>query len=219
MAKRKLKITASEESIAKLKKALKAGAPLFVALEFAGISKTTFYYWVAMYSITLEAKNQDELENLRADEFGVSINQIKEMASDASPTKRSAMGVFIEPSAESMLQYRNNKNFQKFADECYQIVHDCNEARAEVALNHLGTILKSTVDKRVSASGSMWFLERTFSDYFSKPNEKTKEELEEKVPVQKVEVEFIDANKKEDKDRIKNMEELILHEQKGVGES
>ena len=118
-----------------------------------------------------------------------------------------------------MLQYRNNKNFQKFEDECYQIVHDCNEARAEVALNHLGTILKSTVDKRVSASGSMWFLERTFSDYFSKPNEKTKEELEEKVPVQKVEVEFIDANKKEDKDRIKNMEELILHEQKGVGES
>lgn len=199
----------------KLKKALRVGSPLPIALESCGISKTTYFYWVAMYSIVVEAKSQDELEELRANECGISIDEIKNLAAQNSPVKKSAMGAFVEPSAESLLQYRNNRQFRNFANECYEIIKECNEARAEAALGHIGSIVKSVTDKRVNASGSMWFLERTFADYFSKPSEKAKEEEINKVPVEKVQVEFIDANTKENKERIKNMEELILSEQKG----
>lgn len=199
----------------KLKKALRVGSPLPIALESCGISKTTYFYWVAMYSIVVEAKSQDELEELRANECGISIDEIKNLAAQNSPVKKSAMGAFVEPSAESLLQYRNNRQFRNFANECYEIIKECNEARAEAALGHIGSIVKSVTDKRVNASGSMWFLERTFADYFSKPSEKAKEEEINKVPVEKVQVEFVDANTKENKERIKNMEELILSEQKG----
>lgn len=214
MAKKKLEITASEEEIEKLKKTLTSGAPLQIALQFAGISQATYFYWVAMYSIVEEAKSQDELELLRANQYGVSIDNIKDIAASACPTKKTSMGAFIEPSAESLLKYRNNKTFRAFANKCYEIVKDCNEARAQAALGHISTIIKSTKDKRVNASGSMWFLERTLSDFFSKPSEKVKEDELNKAPIEKVTVEFVDPNTKENKDRIKEMEELILNEQK-----
>ena len=219
MPRKKLTISATDEEIEKLKKALKAGAPLNIALQFANIPPTTYYYWVAMYSIVLEAKAQDELESLKASEFGVSIDMIKEMASENAAKKKSSMGAFIEPSAESMLKYRNELQFQRFADQCYTIINECNECRAEAALGHLASITKSVTDKRVNASGSMWFLERTLSDFFAKPSDKVKEEEINKVQVEKVQVEFIDPETKDAKDRIKNMEELILHEQKGIGDS
>lgn len=214
MAKKKLEITATPEEIDKLQRSLGTGAPLLIALEYAGISQATYFYWVAMFSVVKEAKSQDELSGFNASEFGVSIEQIKDVTAAASPTKKTAMGAFIEPSAESLLQYRNNRKFRKFANECYEIIKTCNEKRAEAALGHIGTIVKSTKDKRINASGSMWFLERTLSDFFSKPSEKVKEEEINKVQVEKVQVEFIDPETKENKDRIKDMEELILSEQK-----
>ena len=219
MPRKKLEITATSEEINKLQQALGGGAPLLIALQYSGISQATYFYWVAMYSVVKEAKSQDELEQFDAGEFGVSIDNIKDIAASASPTKKTAMGAFIEPSAESLLQYRNNTKFRKFADKCYEIIKTCNEKRAEAALGHLGTIIKSAKDKRINASGSMWFLERTLSDFFSKPSEKAKEEEISKVPVEKVQVEFIDPTTPENKERIKNMEELIISEQKGIGDS
>lgn len=216
MAKRTFKITTPEEDIAKLKKALRVGSPLAIALESAGISKTTYFYWVAMYSVAEEIKSQDELEEMKANECGISIDEIKSLAAANSPAKKSAMGAFVEPSAEALMKYRNNRQFRAFADQCYQIIKECNEARAEAALGHIGSIVKSVNDKRVNASGSMWFLERTFSDFFSKPSEKAKEVEADKVPVEKVQVEFIDSNTKENRDRIKDMEAQILSEQKGA---
>lgn len=220
MPRKKLEITATPEELEKLKKALKAGSPLHIALQYANISSTTYYYWVAMYSVVVEIKSQDELEDLKADDFGVSIDMIKEMAANNAAKKKSSMGAFIEPSALSLMQYRNNLQFRRFADQCYQIVNECNESRAEAALGHLASITKSVTDKRVNASGSMWFLERTLSDFFGKPSEKAKEEeANEKVPVEKVQVEFVSADKSDMKERIKNMEQLIINEQKGVSES
>lgn len=214
MGRKKLEINATNEEIEKLQSALSGGAPLLIALEFAGISQATYFYWVAMYSVVREARNQDELESFKAAQFGVSIENIKDVAASNSPSKKTAMGAFIEPSAESLLQYRNNKQFHAFADQCYEIIKACNEKRASAALGHISTIIKSTKDKRVNASGSMWFLERTLSDFFSKPSEKAKEEELTKAPVEKVQVEYIDPGTKENKDRIKEMEELILNEQK-----
>ena len=219
MPRKKLKLNASEEEIEKLIKALKAGSPLNLALQFSHISTTTYYYWVAMYSVVVEIKSQDELESLKADKYGISIDSIKEIAADNAAKKKSAMGAFIEPRAESLLKYRNDAIFRNFAKQCYDIIVRCNETRAEAALGHLAAITKSVQDKRVNASGSMWFLERTLSEFFSKPNEKNKEESESKVPVEKVQLEFINPDKKEDKDRILQMEELILSEQKGIGQS
>ena len=216
MPRKKLVVTTSQENIDKLKKALKAGAPLNIALQFANIPATTYYYWVAMHSIVTEAKGQDELEDLNADKFGVSIENIKNMAASSSSNKKSQMGAFIEPSAESMMTYRNNVAFRRFADQCYEIIQQCNEARAEVALGHLTYIAKSVNDKRINASGSMWFLERTLSDYFSKPSEKSKDETEDKVPIQSVKVEFVDPGTDESKKRMEAMESLILSEQKGI---
>ena len=214
MARKKLEITATTEEINKLQSALGGGAPLIIALEYAGISQATYFYWVAMYSVVKEAKSQEELESFSASEFGVSIDHIKDVTAQASPVKKTSMGAFIDPSAESLLQYKNNRKFRKFADECYEIIKVCNEKRAEAALGHLSTIIKSTKDKRINASGSMWFLERTLSDFFGKPSEKVKEEESTVSAVEKIRVEFVDPETKENKDRIKEMEELILNEQK-----
>lgn len=219
MPRKKYSINATEEQIDKLVKSLKLGSPLNIALQYANISATTYYYWVAMYSIVFEAKNQDELKELDADKMGLSIESIKDMANESMPRKKTAMNAYIEPSAESMMQYRNRTSFHAFADQCYQIITMCNEARASAALSHLTSITKSINDKRVNASGSMWFLERTFSEYFSKPNEKSKEEENIKTPIEGIKVEFVDPGTTEAKKRIKIMEEQILHEQKGIGES
>lgn len=214
MAKKKLEITATSEEIQNLQEALEKGVPLLIALEFSGISQATYFYWIAMYSIVKEAKMQDELSNFKANEFGVSVDNIKTVAAESSPTKKTSMSAFIEPSAESMLQYRNNRKFHKFADQCYEIIKECNQRRAKAAVEHIETINKSTVDKRINASGSMWFLERQYSELYSKPSEKAKEEEPQKPSVEPIQVEFIDPGTKENKDRIREMEEKILSESK-----
>ena len=214
MSRKKLEITATEDEIRRLKEALGGGAPLMIALEYAGISKATYFYWVAMYSIVEETRSQEELESYGAAECGVSVDHIKDITASSSPTKKTAMSAYIEPTAESLLQYKNNRRFKKFADQCYEIIKSCNEKRAEAALGHLSTIIKSAKDKRINASGSMWFLERTLSDFFSKPSEKAKEEETTVQPVGKVTVEFVDPATQTSKDRLKDMEELILNEQK-----
>lgn len=214
MAKKKLEITATSEEIQNLQEALEKGVPLLIALEFSRISQATYFYWVAMYSIVKEAKMQDELSNFKANDFGVSVDNIKTVAAESSPTKKTSMSAFIEPSAESMLQYRNNRKFHKFADQCYEIIKECNQRRAKAAVEHIETINKSTVDKRINASGSMWFLERQYSELYSKPSEKAKEEEPQKPSVEPIQVEFIDPGTKENKDRIRDMEEKILSESK-----
>ena len=219
MPRKKLQINATTEQREVLMQALAAGSPLNLALQRANISATTYYYWVAMYSVVVEAKSQDELEELKAEKFGVSIENIKDIALENSARKKNAIGGFIEPSAESLLQYRNNSIFRDFANKCYEIIVECNTKRATAAMTHLAIITKSTTDKRVNASGSMWFLERTYSDMFAKPSDKIREEEEKKLPVEKVQIEFVNPRKLEDQERVRDMEEQILHEQKGIGES
>ena len=219
MPRKKLQINATPEQREVLMKSLEGGAPLNLALQRANISTTTYYYWVAMYSVVVEAKSQDDLEELKAEKFGVSIENIKDIAAENSARKKNAIGGFIDPSAESLLQYRNNAIFREFANKCYDIIVECNKKRADAAMTHLAIITKSTMDKRVNASGSMWFLERTYSDMFAKPSDKVREEEEKKLPVERVQIEFVNPRKLEDQERVRDMEEQILHEQKGIGES
>ncbi len=219
MAKNKSRIKASEEQLEKLYQALKAGTPIMLSLQYARISRSTFYYWVAMASVVQRVQEQEELEAMEMlTQSGVSLQDVRDIAESVAANKKTSVGAFIEPSEETVLQYKNNRKFRKFADCCFDIINECNAIRSGVAVNHLATIVKSTdKSKRINASGSMWFLERNYSEFFSKPNEKAAENVEGEKLVEKIKVEFVDPNTQETKDRVKDMEEDLLASYKEGG--
>ena len=209
----------SDKQINDLYDALKGGAPLLLALQYAGINRATYYYWVAVASIVEQAKSQEELEDLEQTfKSGISIQDVRDLSDSVASTKRSGIGTFIEPSAESVLQYKNNRKFRKFADKCYEVISEANKIRSQLALIHLSNIKKST-DKgsRINASGSMWFLERTLSDFFAKPSDKAVAVSDEKMVVEPVKVEYVNPNTEESKERIKDIEDDILRKLNGDG--
>ena len=221
MAKNKLKINASEEQLNKLYAALGVGTPITIALSMAGFSRATYYYWVAIYSVVVYCKEQEELEEIeQLSKAGISIQEIKDMSETmVDGHKKSSVESYIEPKQETILQYKNSRAFQKFADQVYEIIAKCNRIRSEVIVKHLNNIAKSTDPKnRIKASGSMWFLERTQADYFGRPSEKAI--LEESTPttsVPSIQVEFV--NPDSSKNRLEEMEMKVLKELKGTGEA
>ena len=217
MATKKQVIKATEQQIESLKNALRGGSPLLLALQYAGISRTTYFYWVAVASVVEQVKSQEELEEVEElVHSGISLQAVRDLAESAASTKKSGVGTFIEPSADSVLQYKNSRKFRNFADQCYQIVTECDQIRSTVALSHLVTIKKST-DKgqRINASGSMWFLERTMSDFFAKPSDKVKDGDNESQTIPPIKVEYVDPTSQEVKDRVEEMERDILESYKG----
>lgn len=209
---------ATDEQIEELTTALKGGAPILLALQYAKISRATYYYWVAMASVVQEYKSQKELEEVeQLVQSGVSLQQIRDISDAAAAQKRTGIGTFIEPSEESLLQYKNSRKFRKFADRCYEIITECDKIRSKVALVHLNNI-RMSVDKknRMNASGSMWFLERTLSDFFAKPNEK-EPESERPGAIEPIKVEYVDPNSDETKDRVAEMEQELQEKINGKG--
>ena len=211
MARRKLEIKATEEQLDKLYKALTAGTPITLALRYCGIPVSTYYYWVALACIVKTARSQEELEEIeKLAKSGVSIQEIREISAAAVSQKKSGVDAFIEPSEESLLNYKNNRRFHKFADQCCEIIENCDRIRSEVVISSVATIRKSSQDKRTNPSGAMWLLERTFSEFFSKPSEKKEANLDEKPLVETVKVEWIDSDTDDQKERIERMEAQIL---------
>lgn len=211
--------TVSDEQIDELYKALKGGAPLVIALQYAGISRATYYYWVAAASVAEQAESQEELENLN-DFFnsGISLQMVRDISEEVAATKKTGVGTFIEPSQESLLQYKNNRKFRKYAKWCHSIISECDKIRSQLTLLHLSNIKKS-VDKKehLNASGSMWFLERTMSDFFARPIDKSVAADESKLPVEKVRIEYVDPDSPDSKDRVQELEMEL--EKKINGES
>ena len=202
---------ATDEQINDLYKALRGGAPLVLALQYAGISRATYYYWVAAASVVTQAKSQEELEDVEAlVQSGISLQTVRDLSEAAAAQKRTGIGTFIEPSPESILQYKNSRKFKKFADKCYEVVSECDKIRSGLALIHLNNI-RMSVDKknRLNASGSMWFLERTLSDFFAKPSDKVAVEDGDKILVEPVKVEFVNPESEETQDRVKEMEDEL----------
>lgn len=209
-----------EEQIKELYEALKGGAPLLLALQYAGINRATYYYWVAVASIVEQAKSQEQLEKMEKHfKSGISIQEIRDLSESVASTKKSGVGTFIEPSAESVLRYKNSKKFREFADICYEVVSECNKIRSQLALIHLSYIKKST-DKgsRINASGSMWFLERTLSDFFAKPSDKVIDQ-EQRATIEPVRVEYVNPKTKDSMDRIKEIENDLEQTINGVGKA
>lgn len=221
MPKKKLQINVSESDLEKLYGALSVGTPISIACSMVGISLATYYYWVAIYSVVVDVKEQEQLEELeRLSKVGISIQEIKELAaSQTQGHKKSAVGTYIEPSQESILQYKNSIKFRKFADQVYEIINKCNQIRSRVVVKHLDNISKSTTDKKIKASGSMWFLERTQTDYFGRTQDKVIEEETTPSTIPSIQVEFIDPGTTDNKDRLLEMEQKVLQELKGSGEA
>lgn len=222
MPKRKLEIKATPDQLDELYKGLKAGAPLQLALQRSGISTATYYYWVAISSIVTCVKSQEEIEELEElARSGVSIQYVRDLAASTNKAKKSGVGVYIEPSAESILNYKNNKKFKKFADQCHEIVTECDKARSDFATLQLVKIAQSTNKKNnVNPSGAMWWLERNMPDFFAKPSDKAKDsETETVVGVPSIEVEFIDPDTRDTTQRLLDMEEQILNDLKLGGKA
>lgn len=213
MANKKLEIKATEDQIQTLYESLKAGAPLTIALQRARISVPTFYYWVAIASIVVAVKNQEEIEELEAiAQSGVSIQEVREMATYTASNSKGAIASFVEPSGESILKYKNSKRFRNFADRCYEIVNECNHVRSDFVALQLLRISQSTQKKNgVNPSGAMWWLERNLPELYAKPSEKAKnEETDQSPQIPSVQVEFISPEGIDSKQRLIDMEKEIL---------
>jgi len=218
MAKRKLEIKASEEQLQTLYNSLRAGAPLQLALQRAGISVATYYYWAAISSIVVAVKSQEEIEEMEElANSGVSIQIVRDMAQAATSRGKKSVGTYIEPSQESILQYKNNKKFRAFADQCREIISECDRIRADFATMQLIKIAKSTDKKNgVNPSGAMWWLERNMPDDFAKPSDKVKDQdVDPTIGVPSIEVEFIDPETSSTQQRLRDMEEEILKDLQG----
>lgn len=223
MPRKKLEIRTDPEQIEKLKRCLKRGAPLKLALANSGISSATYYYWVSMASIVKEIKAQEEVDEMEElARSGVSLIDIRNAADELESDKKSSIGAYIEPTAASLLKYRNSVRFKKFADECYAIIRECDELRSEYGLLQLGIIAASTSakdGKRINPYGAMWWLERNMPEQFAKPGDKAQIDNNEKVGVESIKVEFINPAEKDSIDRIKDMEAEIMNELKVNGQS
>lgn len=222
MARKKLELNTTPEQLNRLYQALGVGTPLTIACQMVGISIATYYYWVAIYSVVVYCKEQDELEEIeKLSKMGISVQEIKELSAAATQGhKKSAIGTFIEPKAESILAYKNSLSFRRFANEVYEIINKCNQIRSEVVVKHLNIINKSTESKnRIKASGSMWFLERTQADYFGRAQDKVIEEESTPGTIPSIQVEYVDPKTPNTLDRLKEMEDLVLKELKGSGEA
>ena len=220
MPRRKLQVNASEEQLKNLYAALSVGTPITIALQMVGISLATFYYWVAIYSVVVYVKEQEELEEIEElAKTGISIQEIKELSAAATEGHRKmSIGNYIEPKQETILQYKNSVSFRHFADEVYEIINKCNQIRSKVVVKHLDNITKSTDSKnRIKASGSMWFLERTLTDFFGRPSEKVISEETTPAVTPSISVEFI--NPDDSKKRMEEMETQVLKELKGSGDA
>lgn len=221
MPRKKLEVNATQEQLDQLYDALEVGTPLTIACQMVGISIATYYYWVAVYSVVVYCKEQDELEEMdKMSKAGISIQEIKDFSSAMTNNRKGAIGTFIEPKSESILQYKNSLTFRRFANEVYEIINKCNQIRSKVIVKHLRTIEDSTNKKKgIAASGSMWFLERTQADFFGRPQDKVVEESATPGSIPSIQVEFVSPDDRDTTDRLKNMEDLVLKELKGAGEA
>ena len=212
---------ATDEQLQDFYTALKGGSPLLLALQYAGISRATYYYWVAVSCVVEQYKSQQELEEVeQIIQSGISLQDVRDLSESVGTQKRTSVGVWVEPSPESVLAYKNNRKFRKFADKCYEVIQECNRIRSQLALVHLTNIRKS-VDKsnRMNASGSMWFLERTLYDFFAKPSEKAADPTNEKMVVEPVKVQYVDPNTKESEERVQEMENDLQIKINGEGKA
>jgi len=214
----KYKINVSEEQLDKFYKALHVGSPLNVALSFAGISKTTYILWIEIASVVRYCKEMDMLKE-EADilQTGIDMSEIKqeiEQANANTGNSQITVSAYKKPNGESILRYRNNLAYQKYADEVFEIIQKCDSLRSEIVLYHLTAIRDGARTRASNTNASQWFLERTLPDVFGK-NDPTKTDIESITQTKEVKIEFIDPDSNDSIDRVRRMEQQVEEQLNG----
>lgn len=215
MAEKKYKLPITTDQIERLKQSIALGSPITIALAFAGVSFAQWNYMVEIASIVEYVRELKVIEeNDEIVKSGVDFGELKqELENQMNIGRKSTINSFRMPNADSVLRYKNVKRFKDFADEIYNIVKEIDRLRAEIVMYHLDAVKKASHQRGMMANTSQWFLERTLPEHFGKDRNLTTTD-EKAIP--QVKVQFIDPNTKENKDRIKEMEELVYSQ---LGES
>jgi hypothetical protein len=204
----KYKLNVSDEQIDNLKKAFQAGSPLDVALSYAQISKYTFYYWVSIANVVRAVKEADFVkEQEEMNKIGIDLSSIREQIEiDSESIFRTGVNAYFNPDPRAIKKYRENSAFRVFANQVYDIILECDKKRSEVILYHLTAIRESVKKRGAPPTSSQWFLERTLPRQFGRtflPEEN------DKRPVEPIKIEFVSADEKDTKDRVKAMERTV----------
>lgn len=222
------KLNLTDNQIDSFKRALKNGSPLMVALAYAKISSTTYFYYVELANIAAYFKEKEAI-HLEEQMFqsGIDLESVKNESADFNSDYTSIAGSlrpYREPTATSLVRYKTNKTFKALCDEVYDLLEECDSLRAEIALYHLQEIHNNTCKRGVNTQGSQWFLERTMPDYFGKVD-KTRVEAsvknhtligqDDSNALPPIKVEFIDPNTREAKNRVKDMEDMVAAQLNG----
>lgn len=209
MAEKKYKLPITTDQIERLKQSIALGSPITIALAFAGVSFAQWNYMVEIASIVEYVRELKVIEE--NDEFiksGVDFAELKqELESQMNIGRKTTINSFRQPNDESVLRYTNVARFRNFANEVYDIVKEIDRLRAEIVMYHLDAVKKASHQRGMMANTSQWFLERTLPEHFGKDRSSFVNSEETKVAA--VKVQFIDPDKKEYKDRIQAMEELV----------
>lgn len=216
------KINLTEKQITDFKNALHTGCPLMVALSYAKIHPTVYFYYVDIANIAAYYKEQEMIkEEVEMMQSGIEISNVKDNSHEFSGNTNissESLRPYKIPTPASLLRYKNNKSFAMFCNEVYELLEDCDKLRAEVAMFHLQEIMKHSGKRGVNTTGSQWYLERTMPDYFGKveksrfegsiKNSMTIGEDETNV-LPPIKVEFVDPNTRESQDRVRDMQEIV----------
>lgn len=212
MPRKKFEINATQEQLNQLYDSLQIGAPIKVALFYAGISSATYYWWVEIASNVRYLKEKAELEKQEGYiKSGLDVHSISKEALTENTMGKSRFLEAVEPSGDMLLRYKNVVSFRKFADDVYTIICECEKRRSISVLEHLQTIRKASKDRRINPNPSQWFLERTLPDSFGR--QVLEPENTPTVETKPIKVEFIEPNKKDAQERLKAMEDSVLNQQ------
>ena len=210
---KKYEINATPQQLDNLYKAIHCGSPLDIALSYAGISKTTYYFWLATACIAKYCKEEDFLRSqIDSGDMFAAIREKVDADNDEEKCKL-GVGGFVQPSPEQVQRYRNNQRFKKYADEVCAILDKCEQMRNEIVIFHLSCIRDAAKQRGMNSISSQWFLERTCPNQFGR-KDLGQEGSSGKEEAKAFQVKFVDPNSAESKDRVKAMEALILNESK-----
>lgn len=176
-----------------LTKCFRIGASVQEACDFAGVHISVYYDWE--YTFEELSKVKDYLYTNKLSNYeDIDINNI--------------IGSNIDINVELISRLKKNPNF---GSDVFTLIEQCRQAQAAVIMHHLEKIHSPSRTKGDWKS-SAWFLERTNPERYGRfPSTEDKE-----IMVEKITVEYVDANKQTTQDRLANLEKEVKESLKTV---
>lgn len=167
-----------------LVKALRVGASIQEACAFVGVPLDVYHNWEYTYN---------ELDKIISYMYSHKIEEYIDIDTDS-----------IQEEDINIYLVNKLKKNKYYGSDVYTLIKQCNKAIAEVTIYHLQNIYSPKKKKDTDWKASAWFLERVNPDRYGKnpTNEET-------ATVSKIEVEFVNPDKTETKDRLKDLEQEV----------